>query len=196
MRKIVLASRNEGKLRELKALLSPLGWEVVPLTSYPDLPEIEETGETFAANALAKARTVASLTGEVALADDSGLEVDYLGGAPGVRSARFAGRQGDDVANIALLLKLLEGVPWEKRKARFRCVIAVVTPEGREYLAEGTVEGYILEEPRGREGFGYDPVFFLPEYGRTFAELPLEVKNQISHRARALAKIKEILRSL
>ncbi|MGO0123572.1 XTP/dITP diphosphatase [Desulfothermobacter acidiphilus] len=196
MLKIILASRNEGKLREFQALLAPLGWEIVSLASYPHLPDIPETGDSLAANALLKARTVARLTGLVAMADDSGLEVDYLGGAPGVRSARFAGEPSSDAANIALLLQLLKGVPWEQRRARFRCVIAVVTPEGEEHLAEGAVEGYILEQPRGEEGFGYDPVFYLPEYGKTFAELPLEIKNRISHRARALASIKEILSTL
>ncbi|MBC7104761.1 MAG: non-canonical purine NTP pyrophosphatase, partial [Firmicutes bacterium] len=126
-------------------------------------------------------------TGEAALADDSGLEVDCLGGAPGVLSARFAGRPGDDEANNHRLLQLLAGVPQDRRTARFRCAVAAAFPDGELLTAEGTCEGLIVDEPRGREGFGYDPLFYLPEYGRTVAELDLETKNRISHRGRAMA---------
>jgi XTP/dITP diphosphohydrolase len=192
----VVATTNRGKLREIEEILAPLGLSVTSLAAYPGFPEIEEDGATFEENAVKKAQFTAAFTGEIALADDSGLEVDYLGGAPGVRSARFAGEPKNDAANNAKLLRLLAGVPWEKRTARFRCVIAVATPDGAVATAEGTCEGFILTEPRGTGGFGYDPLFYFPEYGKTFAELPPEVKNQVSHRGRALAKLKEVLASL
>lgn len=196
MKRIVVATTNRGKLREIEEFLAPLGLSVASLAEYPGFPEIEEDGASFEENAVKKAKLTAAFTGEIALADDSGLEVDYLGGAPGVRSARFAGEPKNDAANNAKLLELLAGVPWEKRTARFRCVIAVATPDGEIATAEGTAEGYILTSPRGSGGFGYDPLFYFPEYGKTFAELPPEVKNQVSHRGRALAKIKEILAEL
>ncbi|MEW6171982.1 MAG: XTP/dITP diphosphatase [Bacillota bacterium] len=196
MKRLVVATTNQGKLREIQAILAPLNWEVISTKAYQEFPEIEERGTTFEANAIEKARATAAFTGETALADDSGLEVDYLGGAPGVYSARFAGEPKDDDANNAKLLRLLEGVPQEKRAARFRCVIAVAFPEGRVLTADGRCEGYILTELRGAGGFGYDPLFYVPEFGKTFAELPLEVKNRISHRAAALAKIKETLANL
>ncbi len=188
MARLVLATRNEGKVREMAALLAPLGVEVVSLSSYPEIEEIPEEGDTFEANALTKARMVAARTGQLALADDSGLEVDVLDGAPGVHSARFAGEPRDDGRNNEKLLRLLEGVPWDKRRARFRCVIALVTAEGTERLTEGTCEGFIGYEPRGTKGFGYDPLFYVPEYDMTFGELDLATKNRISHRGRALAK--------
>ncbi|MBE3587044.1 MAG: XTP/dITP diphosphatase [Thermoanaerobacteraceae bacterium] len=193
---LVLATRNPGKVRELSQMLAPLGYEVVSLDRYPGVPEIVEDGATFKDNAVKKAATVARHTGRLALADDSGLEVDYLGGAPGVHSARFAGGGHNDRANNEKLLKLLSGVPAEKRSARFRCVVAVATPEGRVFTAEGTCEGIITTEPRGEGGFGYDPLFLVPEYGKTFAELEPAVKNRISHRGRALALAKEILAGL
>jgi len=196
LRRIVVATTNPGKLREIEAILAPLRWEVVPVSAYPGLPEIAEDGASFEENALKKARLTAAFTNEVALADDSGLEVDYLDGAPGVYSARFAGEPKDDAANNIKLLRLLEGVPWERRTARFRCVVAVATPGGRTATAEGACEGYILLEPRGAGGFGYDPLFYFPEHQKTFAELPPEVKNRVSHRARALAKIKDVLANL
>jgi len=191
--RLVAATTNPGKLREIESILAPLRLEIVPVSTYPGLPEIEEDGTTFEENAVKKARLTAETTGEAALADDSGLEVDHLAGAPGVYSARFAGEPKSDAANNAKLLKLLEGVPWEKRAARFRCVIAVAVPGGPMLTAEGTCEGYILYELRGAGGFGYDPLFFVPEFGKTFAELPPEVKNRISHRGAALREIKEKL---
>jgi len=196
MRKLVLASRNPGKLKELKALLRPLDIEVASLQDYPHIPEVAEDGTTFAENAVKKARAVAAATGLLALADDSGLEVDYLNGAPGVFSARFAGAGHDDRANNEKLLRLLEGVPPEKRTARFRCVVAIATPEGKVYTAEGICEGVIATEPRGERGFGYDPLFLVPQLGKTFAELEPSLKNTISHRARALAKAREILSAI
>lgn len=194
--KLVLATRNRGKVRELGELVSPFGYEVVSLDHYPGVPEIIEDGTTFKENAVKKATTVARLTGQLALADDSGLEVDYLGGAPGVYSARFAGEGHDDRANNEKLLRLLEGVPPEKRTARFRCVVAVATPQGQVFTAEGSCEGIIAGEPRGEGGFGYDPLFYLPGYGKTFAQLDPAEKNRISHRARALALAREILAGL
>ena len=194
--KLVLASRNTGKIEELKALLAPLNVEVVSLRDFPDLPEVAEDGATFAENAIQKARAVAAATGLLALADDSGLEVDYLNGAPGVFSARFAGAGHDDRANNEKLLHLLAGVPPEKRTARFRCVVAIATPDGDIYTAEGACAGVITGEPRGDRGFGYDPLFFVPHLGKTFAELEPAVKNAISHRAQALAGAREILTRL
>jgi len=194
--KLVLASRNRGKLKELKALLESLPVEVASLEDYPQIAEVAEDGVTFAENAVKKARAVAAATGLFALADDSGLEVDYLNGAPGVFSARFAGEGHDDRANNEKLLRLLAGVPPEKRTARFRCVVAVAAPGGEVYTAEGTCAGVIAAEPRGNRGFGYDPLFFVPQLGKTFAELDPEVKNTISHRARALAGAREILTRL
>lgn len=194
--KLVLATRNQGKVRELAKLVAPLDMEVVSLAEYPHVPEVVEDGETFEENAVKKAKAVAFATGLIALADDSGLEVDYLGGAPGVHSARFSGEEKDDQANNQKLLRLLEGVPPEKRSARFRCVVAIATPEGKVFNASGSCEGVIGTTPKGASGFGYDPLFYVPEFDKTFAELDLETKNKISHRGRAFALAGEILAGL
>ncbi|NPV27175.1 MAG: XTP/dITP diphosphatase [Firmicutes bacterium] len=196
MHTIVLATKNLGKIREFAELLA--GWpvRVLSIRDWPDLPEIIEDGATFAENALKKARAVCQHTGLLALADDSGLEVDYLGGAPGVLSARFAGEPIDDDRNNRKLLTLLEGVPLEQRTARFRCVIAIVTPTSESFLTEGICEGIIGQELAGTGGFGYDPLFYLPAYGRTMAQLSLEVKNSISHRAKALREASRVLLEL
>ncbi|OPX84323.1 MAG: Non-canonical purine NTP pyrophosphatase [Pelotomaculum sp. PtaB.Bin104] len=194
--KLVLATRNKGKVREMSEMLAVYGIEVLSLDEFPLIGEIEEDGNTFQENAIKKATVTASLTGMTALADDSGLEVDYLNGAPGVFSARFAGEDSNDLANNKKLLELLTGVSPEKRTARFQCVIAVAEPDGAVHTAQGTCEGVIASEPRGEKGFGYDPLFYLPEYGKTFAEIDLELKNQISHRGRALAGAREILARL
>jgi XTP/dITP diphosphohydrolase len=195
MAKLVLASSNPGKISELRALLETLNIMVVSLEDYPNLPEVKEDGATFTENAIKKARAVAVATGLPALADDSGLEVDCLDGAPGVFSARFAGKSGNDQANNEKLLRLLAGVPLEKRTARFRCVVAIATPTGQVCTVEGVCEGIITTKPRGEMGFGYDPLFFVPGLGKTFAELVPAVKNRISHRARALAQIRQIIAS-
>ncbi len=187
---LVLATRNPGKLRELKALLQDLDLEVKGLEEFLEAPEVIETGQTFFENAFQKAREIALATGHLAMADDSGLEVDALGGAPGVFSARYAGPKASDEENIKKLLKELEGVPLERRTARFRCVIVVYHPSGHWFKAEGTWEGLIALEPRGEGGFGYDPVFLIPDLGKTAAEIPPELKNQLSHRAKALAEMK------
>lgn len=190
-RQVVLASSNPGKLRELQALL-PADIEVVSATDAGVvLPP--ETGSTFAENALLKARAAAEQAGMIAIADDSGLEVDALGGEPGVHSARYAGPQASDADNIALLLKRLEGVPTERRTARFRSVVALVAPDGCEFLGEGVLEGQIVVEPRGSGGFGYDPVFQPLGESRTIAEMTLEEKNRVSHRAQALRQAVEAL---
>jgi XTP/dITP diphosphohydrolase len=184
---ILLASKNPGKLRDMQHLLGAL-----PLALPEGLGDIEETGVTFEENALLKARTVAAARGLPAIGDDSGLEVDFLGGAPGVYSARFAGAAGSgegDAANNRLLLERLQGVPPEKRTARFRSVLAFVDPAGVEIVAEGACEGVILEAPRGNGGFGYDPLFFCPELGKTFGEATIEEKARVSHRARAAAAL-------
>jgi XTP/dITP diphosphohydrolase len=182
--RIVLATANPGKIRELRSLLPP-NVEVVSAPALGTrLPP--ETGETFVENALLKARVAAQESGLIALADDSGLEVDALGGRPGVHSARYAGEHADDAQNIARLLRELRDVPLSQRTARFRAVVAIVAPDGREAVVKGTVEGCIAEKPRGRGGFGYDPVFIPCGYDRTFAEMTLEEKNRLSHRAQAL----------
>lgn len=194
--RIVVATGNRGKLTELQSMLAPLGVEVKSPADYPGLPEVVEDGATFADNAVKKAVAVAGATGEIALADDSGLEVDHLGGAPGVHSARFAGENKDDRANNEKLLALLEGVPGEKRTARFKCVVALAVPGDRIYTAEGACEGVIGTAPRGVEGFGYDPLFIIPELGKTFAQLDLNTKNSISHRGKAFARARKIISGL
>ncbi|MCM8746643.1 RdgB/HAM1 family non-canonical purine NTP pyrophosphatase [Thermomicrobium sp. CFH 73360] len=184
--RIVVATANPGKIRELRALL-PSCFEAVTAGELGiKLPP--ETADTFAENALIKARAAAQSSGLVALADDSGLEVDALGGRPGVHSAHYAGEGATDRDNIQRLLKELRGVPLERRTARFRAVIALVAPDGREALAEGVVEGRIIEEPRGESGFGYDPIFQPLGSEHTFAEMSAEEKNQRSHRAQALQR--------
>jgi XTP/dITP diphosphohydrolase len=196
MIKLLVATNNPGKVREYQVLLKGL-----PLTlTYPaqegiDI-EVEEIGSTFAQNARLKATAYARTSGLLTLADDSGLEVDALGGEPGTRSARFAGPLASDEDRYRLLLSKLEGVPWQQRTARFRCVIAVARPQGEVHTAQGTCEGVIAFEPRGEHGFGYDPVFYVLEHGQTMAELEPEVKNRISHRARAAEGARRILQEL
>ncbi|MGB9919779.1 MAG: XTP/dITP diphosphatase [Moorellales bacterium] len=205
-RELVIATGNSGKLREFAFLLEGLPARLLSLRDFPGLTLPPEEGHTYAENALIKARAVARATGRLTLADDSGLEVEALGGQPGVRSARFAGDKATDAENNRKLLRLLEGVPWERRRARFRCLLAVVNPAGdrgsageagfEEILVEGTCEGFIQFAPRGENGFGYDPLFYVPEYDRTLAELPEEIKNRVSHRGRAVAKAIPILEAL
>lgn len=193
MTDLVLATKNPGKIEELKALLADMGVSVLSLRDFPDMPEIEETGDTFAENAEIKATTVARVTRKLTLADDSGLEVDALGGRPGVLSSRFGGPGASDREKYLRILELLEGVPDEKRTARFRAAVAIATPEGETVIVEGTCEGRIAHGPSGEGGFGYDPVFYIPEVGQTMAEVPSDVKNRISHRARAMQSAKRIL---
>jgi XTP/dITP diphosphohydrolase len=190
---LVFATRNPYKLIELRHALAGLPLEIRAAGDFPQVPEVEETGATLRENALLKARAVHAATGELALADDTGLEVDALDGAPGVASARFAGPEQDYERNLALLLERMRGVPGSRRGARFRTVIAIHFPDGREACAEGLCEGCILEERRGSGGFGYDPVFLVPELGRTFAELSLAEKDAVSHRGRAMRAARRIL---
>jgi XTP/dITP diphosphohydrolase len=191
--RIVLASKNRGKIRELGLLLEDLPVELLSLDAFEGIPEVAEDGMTFLDNALKKAKQVSEYTGEIALADDSGLEVDFLGGKPGVHSARYAGEDTSDASNNAKLLEELAGVPAEKRGAGFVCVLALHYPDGRYETFEGQWRGLIHDAPLGTEGFGYDPVFYLPEYGMTVAQLPLDEKNSMSHRARALDMLKQYL---
>ena len=189
MKELVVATRNAGKLREIRHLLEGAGIEVVGLDAFPGIPEIEEDGATFAANAAKKAETIAHLTGRPCLADDSGLAVEELGGEPGVHSARYAGVQGDDAANNGKLLRELDGVPAERRQAAFCCVMALSLPAAATRLFEGRVTGRILDAPRGSGGFGYDPLFLVDGFDRTMAELSLVEKNRISHRGQALRQV-------
>ncbi len=189
----VLASRNPKKLEELRAILADADVRVLAPDEAPAWPPVDETGATFAENAALKARAAARATGLAALADDSGLEVDALDGAPGVRSARYAGEAADDAANNALLLAELRDVPEAHRGAQFRCVVALARPQSEVRLFEGRVRGRILSEPRGNGGFGYDPLFYAQELGKTFAQARPEEKHRVSHRGRALAKLRAAL---
>jgi XTP/dITP diphosphohydrolase len=193
VKEIVVATENPGKLREIKESLREMDVQILSLGDLPSLPPIIEDGNTFRENALKKARTVAHHTGKLTIADDSGLEVDYLNGEPGVRSARFAGEDASDVDNNRKLLTCLQDIPSSQRGAVFHCVIAVVDPQGRESAIEGICRGVIGKKERGTMGFGYDPLFIIPDLGKTLAELPLEEKNRISHRGKALAALKKVL---
>lgn len=195
MRKIVLATGNPGKVREFGAVLAKFGLEIVPQSVFK-VPEAEEVGLTFVENALLKARNAALYTGLPALADDSGLAVDALGGVPGIYSARYAGVGAGDRANIDKLLAELDGVPAERRTARFVCALALLhhPADPIPLICQGSWEGIILTEPRGAGGFGYDPIFFVPTENRAAAELELAVKNRLSHRGQALAQLARSLK--
>ncbi|MFH1912947.1 MAG: RdgB/HAM1 family non-canonical purine NTP pyrophosphatase [Pseudomonadota bacterium] len=186
---IVLATGNKGKIRELSVLLEPFGVRVRSLAEFPEIGEIPETGDTFLENALIKARTVAEATGLVAVADDSGIEVDALGGAPGVYSARFAGDTCDDRANNEKMLAELRGVPDEERTGRYRCVMVAVAPSGERIDADGSYEIRVGHDYRGSGGFGYDVIVVDPEMGCHVAELEPEVKNRRSHRGKAMRRL-------
>jgi XTP/dITP diphosphohydrolase len=192
--KLVLATNNEDKIRAIKNILGDLGIEIMTCQDFDDFPKVEETGKTLKENAILKAQAIHKATGLPALADDSGLEVDYLHGEPGLFSSRYAGPGCTYDDNNNKLLRKMQSVPKERRKAMFRCVIAICFGEGDTSTVEGTVDGYIaVAKSTSRGGFGYDPVFFYPSLGKTFAELSLEEKNKISHRGLALAKAKEVL---
>lgn len=200
MRELILASNNAKKIKELKAIVEKLGWNVKSLADNNIDIEVEEDGLTFEANAEKKAREIYDFLikrgdkGFAVLADDSGLEVDYLNGEPGVYSARYAGEHGNDAANNIKLLEKLKEAKGEDRKARFVCAIALITPDGKSNVVRGTVEGTIMEELNGEGGFGYDPLFYYEPLNMTFGELSAEEKNKISHRANALKKIEEYLK--
>lgn len=189
VKKLIIATNNRGKFREMAKVLGDLPLEIIPL---PAPLEVEEEETSYWENASRKAMEAVSRWGEMALADDSGLEVESLGGFPGPKSKRIG---KTDEERIGIILRMLEGKEWEERKALFRCVIAIATPEGRLEKAEGIVRGYITFEPQGEGGFGYDPIFFVPEKGKTMAQMSVEEKNEISHRGIALRKAREILRT-
>lgn len=191
--RLAIASRNPGKIREIVSICSD--WPVEWLTADDRWPDVEETGATYLDNALLKARAVAGAVEAAALADDSGIEVDALGGAPGPRSARYAGEGATDEANLRMLIRAVSGVPASGRTARYRCVAAVAWPDGRNAWAEGVCEGLLLTRPRGAGGFGYDPVFVPAGWDRTMAQLSPEEKDRISHRGRALRALAERLSS-
>ena len=199
--KLVLGTNNAGKLREFQSLLQACGFELVTPAGLGIPFDPEETGSSFEENATIKAVEAARACGLVAMADDSGLEIDYLGGGPGIFSARYAGgsRTSDSISEgeqNSIVLAEMRGVPDGQRGARFRCVIAIATPAGAVQCVDGVFEGRIAHEPRGKHGFGYDPIFFVPEHGKTSAELPPDEKNRISHRGQAAAKAVPLLREL
>ena len=194
MKKIIFATGNEGKMREIREILGDLDAEILSLADAGIHADIVEDGKTFEENARIKAKAICELTGEIVLADDSGLEIDYLNKEPGVYSARYMGEDTSYHIKNANLIQRLEGVPDEQRTARFVCVIAAAFPDGTIKTASAAMEGRIGYEERGENGFGYDPIFYLPEYGCTSAEISMEEKNKISHRGKALRMIKEELR--
>jgi XTP/dITP diphosphohydrolase len=192
--KLVLGSRNAKKLREMAGLLGGLGFNLSDLTPYPDAPEVEETADTFVGNATLKATTLAPALGAWVIGEDSGLVVPALGGAPGIYSARYAGTHGDDAGNNARLLAELAKLPAADRAAYYVSTAVLADPTGEVIAeAEGRCHGIIVEEARGAGGFGYDPLFLVPEYGKTFGELPAEVKQAMSHRAKAFAELRPVL---
>ncbi|ARW07767.1 XTP/dITP diphosphatase [Bacillus atrophaeus] len=193
MKEAIIATHNPGKVKEFKDILAPKGYDVKSLADIGFLEEIEETGHTFEENAVLKAEAVAKAVNKMVIADDSGLSVDNLGGSPGVYSARYAGEQKDDMANINKVLQELKGIEKEQRTARFRCALAVSIPGEETKTVEGHVEGYIAEEPKGENGFGYDPIFIVKDKDKTMAELTSDEKNKISHRANALKKLSQLL---
>lgn len=191
--KIVLATANRDKVREMRHALDGMAIEILTRDDFPGVPETIEDGLTLASNALKKGRELCAATGLPAVADDTGLEVDALDGEPGVYSSRFAGPGATYADNVNLLLRKMEGVPKRLRGARFRCVIALVEPMGAEIMVEGVCEGRILTETRGDGGFGYDPIFLVPAYEKTFAEMSVAEKDGISHRGRAMARMRRVL---
>jgi XTP/dITP diphosphohydrolase len=193
MTEIIVATSNEGKIKEIKAALPDLDIKWLTARDFPDWPEVDETEPTFEGNAIKKATTLATYFGKLALADDSGLEVDALDGRPGVLSARFSGPESTADLNNAKLLSELTDIPYEQRKAHFSCVIALADPAGKVETAEGSVSGHIVMHAAGDKGFGYDPLFIPDGHDRTMAELDLQEKNKISHRGRALRKMAEII---
>ena len=193
MAKLLLATGNRGKVREFEALLRGVPFELVTPGQVHISTLVEESGKTYADNACLKATALSSESGLMTLADDSGIEVDALGGEPGIHSARFGGKGLSDSDRVNLLLLKLKNVPLEKRTARFVSVIAIAVPNGDVYYARGVCEGIIALEPKGAQGFGYDPVFYFPELGKTMAELDLETKNRVSHRGKAAVEAREIL---
>ena len=193
MREIIIATKNAGKVKDFETLFSPKGFKVKSLLDFPEIEDVEETGVTFAENATLKAEAISSALNKPVIADDSGLAIDALNGEPGVYSARYAGENKDDNANIEKVLQKLNDVPFEKRTARFHCALAIAVPGKRTEIVEGMCEGHILEEKRGENGFGYDPIFFVEKWRCSMAELTKGQKNQISHRANALKRLAPLI---
>ncbi|MBQ4259697.1 MAG: XTP/dITP diphosphatase [Lachnospiraceae bacterium] len=193
MKRMIFATGNAGKMKEIRMIMEGTGYEVISMKEAGVDIEIEENGSTYEENAMIKAKVVAAITGDTVLADDSGLEIDYLNKEPGVQSARYLGEDTPYAIKNASLISRLEGVPDEQRTARFVCAIAAVLPDGRELTTRATIEGRIGYEEKGNHGFGYDPIFYVPEFGKTTAELTEEEKNQVSHRGKALELMKKEL---
>ncbi len=193
---IIIATYNQGKVKEIKKIYKNLGINFLSLTNFSKIKKIKEQFKTYEENALQKARTISELTGLTALADDSGIEIDALDGKPGVFSARFGGTKISDKERNMKILRLLENRPEGLRKAKFVCVIAIVKPSGKHYIVKSSCRGRIIGKPRGESGFGYDPIFFVPKYNKTFAEMNADLKNKISHRGKALRKAEKILQKL
>ncbi|KIY22412.1 MULTISPECIES: XTP/dITP diphosphatase [Mesobacillus] len=194
MESVIIATKNQGKAKEFETLFLPRGFAVKTLLDYPELEDVEETGSNFEENAVLKAETISKLLGVRVIADDSGLEIDALEGRPGVYSARYAGADKDDQANIDKVLEQLLNVPENERTAKFCCALAMAEPGKETLTVFGSCEGRILQEQKGTNGFGYDPIFFVEREGKTMAELSAEEKNRISHRAEAIRKLDEILK--
>jgi XTP/dITP diphosphohydrolase len=193
MKPIVVASTNAHKIKEIAAILKPYGWDVKSLLDFPNIPDVRETGSTFEDNAILKATTIAKVLNQSVLADDSGIEVDALNGMPGVLSARWAGSQKSDQANLNLLLSQLADVPIERRTARYVCVAAYADPAGEIKSTRGEWEGVVATAPVGSNGFGYDPIFYLPDLNKTVAELPEETKDSLSHRLHAFTRLAALI---
>ncbi|OIU70762.1 XTP/dITP diphosphatase [Rossellomorea aquimaris] len=193
-KKVIIATRNQGKAKEFQNMFAPHGYEVQTLLDMPHIEDVEETGTTFEENAILKAETVAKELGVLVIADDSGLAIDALEGRPGVYSARYAGEEKNDEANMDKVLAELKDVPGGERNARFHCVLAIAGPHMETRTVNGTCEGQILQERRGSNGFGYDPIFFVPSLGRSMAELTQEEKSRISHRGNALEKLRTMIK--
>ncbi|MEH7375630.1 MULTISPECIES: XTP/dITP diphosphatase [Bacillaceae] len=196
MKEVIIATKNPGKAREFEHIFASRGIEVRTLLDFPEIPDVDETGSTFEENAILKAEAVSQALGKMVIGDDSGLMVDALEGRPGIYSARYAGEQKNDQNNTDKVMSELKGLPQEKRSARFYCALAVAVPGQETITVSGTCEGRILEEQRGTNGFGYDPVFYVPEKGLAMAELSSDEKNKISHRANALKKLDVVLDSI
>ncbi|MGF3103927.1 XTP/dITP diphosphatase [Rossellomorea sp. DUT-2] len=192
-KRVIIATKNRGKAKEFQHMFAPYGYEVQTLLDLPHIEDVEETGETFEENAILKAETVAQELGVLVIADDSGLAIDALEGRPGVYSARYAGEEKSDEANMDKVLSELESVEESDRTARFHCVLAIAGPNGETRTVTGTCEGMILQEKRGTNGFGYDPIFYVPTLQKSMAELSQDEKSQISHRGNALKKLKNII---
>ncbi len=196
MREIIFATKNKGKIKEINEIMRDTGIMVISMEEAGIDIDIVEDGETFEENAIKKAVAIMKISGKIALSDDSGLVVDYLGGAPGIYSARFGGEGATDADKNEKVLSLLQGVPHKERTARFVCVTGAAFPDGTTITTKGTLEGLIAEAPIGNQGFGYDPIFFIPEYDRTVAQMDAAIKNQISHRGKALRRMKEELQQI